>query len=256
MSNAPAERSEFLATAHEAMLRLAAAASDLHVAKTALNPQGNYTYASHDDVKRAVSLLSGPLGLRPRIACVDVERTKAEWGKGAAIERYTFECSWMWGCETASDPSLVTIAVYASGAQSFGAAQSYATKEWLKSELLIDTGDPDADHATQTVEPPARGRVRAEPSPGDRRAAQRTVTEKAPLPDGMVSVADARRELKAACGSLQAAMSVWGDRSQQEPITRADLDTLLAEAANSGNGGSEQSASGENSTARDDERPF
>lgn len=158
----------FPSSPHEAMLRLASDATGLNVPKSAKNPQGNYKYASHDDVKRAVSAIAGPLGLRPRIRCTHIERKAAEWGKQVAIERYTFDCYWVWGMVRASDPQPVTISVYASGAQSFGAAQSYAHKEWLKSDLQIDTGDPDADHHVHTVEPE---RAVAEPKRGWRTVA-------------------------------------------------------------------------------------
>ena len=192
--------------AAEAMQKLAAAAAGLNVPKTARNPQGNYQYASHDDVKKAVGLIAGPLGLKPHVTMLTSAQGSAHWGKGAGVERFTFGCCWTFGGYRCSPISRIEIVVYASGAQAFGAAQSYATKEWLKSDLLIDTGEPDADHQQHTTEPaPAAG-----------------------LPDGHVAAAVAKQTLIDEFG-IAVAKDLWGDRGSN-PITDADLAGLVTAA--------------------------
>jgi hypothetical protein len=67
-------------------------------------------------------------------------------------------------------PEFITIVLPYTGAQTAGAARSYAVKEWMKSTLLVSTGEKDAivggadadAYAQQDYTAPARAPITAE----------------------------------------------------------------------------------------------
>ena len=182
-----------------ALVLLAQAAVGLKVAKNAYNRHDGYHYASHDDVAAAVSAVALPLGLLPHITCVKQEIVPAEWGKGAMIKRRLFSCTWTYAGKPVGPATDIEIDVYANGAQDFGAAQSYAKKEWLKTTLLIETGEADADTQGDETAPEPSGAVPYAPAPPG-------------PPPGYQTTADAKNAFLAACdGDKEAAVLGWAE---------------------------------------------
>jgi len=127
------------------------------VAKTQYNKQGNYKFASADDIYAAVARKFGECGLMiyplemapPEIKRVektdkDGELKVSQWGQfhfGYVLA--TEEATWF-------DPrSSRTIFIQILGPQTFNAAESYCQKQYLRALLKLPTGDMDLDSMPQ-----------------------------------------------------------------------------------------------------------
>jgi len=128
------------------------------VAKTQYNKQGNYKFASADDIYAAVARKFGEAGLmiyplemeRPEIKRVEKTNKEGElvvsqWGQfcfGYMLATTEGDC-WF-------DPrSSRTIYIQILGPQTFNAAESYCQKQYLRALLKLPTGDMDLDSLPQ-----------------------------------------------------------------------------------------------------------
>jgi len=132
------------------------------VTKTSFNKQGNYKFASADDIYAAVARRFGEAGLMilpiemapPTIERVEKEYTDdrtgekstkvSQWGKfcfGYALA--TAEATWF------DLRSTRTIFIQILGPQTFNAAESYCQKQFLRALLKLPTGDMDLDSLPQ-----------------------------------------------------------------------------------------------------------
>lgn len=125
------------------------------LAKGEKNSHGNYNFASIDDFLEAVRPLCAKHGL---IICQDEEsfETKDVGGKPWLVMQFRFTLAHSSGETWGHRPSRSIMVNAAMGAQAFGAAQSYALKQFERSLFQIATGDKDdADFHEQSNLPKA-----------------------------------------------------------------------------------------------------
>lgn len=113
------------------------------------NTHGNYDFASIDDFLEAVRPLCAEHGLiiMQDEESVDVLETADRSGKPIKWLKITFRFTlahksgetWDWY------PRRTAMANASMGSQAFGAAQSYALKQYLRAALMIATGETSAD---------------------------------------------------------------------------------------------------------------
>jgi hypothetical protein len=129
------------------------------VAKTQFNKQGNYKFASADDIYAAVARKFGEVGLMiyplemspPEIK--RVEKTDKQTGSVVVSQWGQFCFGYMLATEDATwfDPrSSRTIYIQILGPQTFNAAESYCQKQYLRALLKLPTGDMDLDSLPQS----------------------------------------------------------------------------------------------------------
>lgn len=128
------------------------------VAKTQYNKQGNYKFASADDIYAAVARKFAESGLviypiemkQPEIR--RVEKTDKTTGQVTVSQWGQFQFGYVLAttAETWFDPrSSRTIFLQILGPQSFNAAESYCQKQYLRALLKLPTGDMDLDSMPQ-----------------------------------------------------------------------------------------------------------
>lgn len=114
------------------------------LSKGARNAHGNYEYTTVDDMKDSLRPLLAQHGLDVRISeaewCID--RLEAKSGPQVAA-RFVFDVVLRHVSGSEDPPERITILLPHTGAQTTGAARSYAVKEWLKSRFLVSTGERD-----------------------------------------------------------------------------------------------------------------
>ncbi len=129
--------------------------------KTERNRDGDYRFASIDGFLEALNPLCAKAGLiiiqnelDARLVHNGVDNQDRSW-LWATFEFYLVHTSGaMWG------PVNRSVMVDADGAQAFGAAQSYALKQFMRSLFQVPTGEKDdADHRPQ-VHPQVRPQFR------------------------------------------------------------------------------------------------
>jgi hypothetical protein len=110
------------------------------------NEFAKYMFTSSDDFKDAVRPLLAENGLSIGIEEVELNyrEIKGSRDKESVIASYVFEIQ-LRGHGTAEAPERITVALPFTGAQTTGAARSYAIKEWLKTKFLMSSGDVDAE---------------------------------------------------------------------------------------------------------------
>ena len=117
--------------------------------KDAKNEQGRYTYTSVDSFLAAVSpacseagLIISPIELSAELS--EFEATDRD-GKVKKRRQITFKYNFMLihesGVTWTNERDTRHVTVEATGAQAYGAAQSYALKQYMRSLFLIPTGD-------------------------------------------------------------------------------------------------------------------
>ena len=125
------------------------------LAKVEKNTHGDYNFASIDDFLEAVRPLCARRGL---IIVQDEEafETKDVGGKAWLLMRFRFTLAHLSGETWAHRPARSIMVNAAMGAQAFGAAQSYALKQFMRSLFQIATGEKDdADFHEQSNLPKA-----------------------------------------------------------------------------------------------------
>jgi hypothetical protein len=119
--------------------------ADIHrLKKDDKNQHGGYAYVSVDDVKDHVRPLLAKNGLHFSITEVAYELVGVAGKTGttsSAKIAYEIRLRHVSGEEL--PPECITIVLPYTGAQTAGAARSYAVKEWMKSTLLVSTGEKD-----------------------------------------------------------------------------------------------------------------
>lgn len=113
------------------------------------NKFGHYNYTSVDDFKDALRPLLAKHGIILHmteacdVATVEQER-KTVGGKDAAlIAKYVFSITLEHVEGEIGKEEKITVMLPYTGAQTTGAARSYAVKEWGKSRFLMSSGDTD-----------------------------------------------------------------------------------------------------------------
>jgi len=112
------------------------------------NKHGHYNFTSVDDFKDALRPLLVDAGLYVHVdqtafAMIDYVGAKNE-KKSCAQFDFSITLKHVNGGQ--EDPEKMTVALPFTGAQTSGAARSYAIKEWQKSRFLMSSGD-DQDEA-------------------------------------------------------------------------------------------------------------
>jgi len=124
------------------------------------NEFAKYMFTSVDDFKDAIRPLMVKHGLIPHVNQTAFEALellttdKAGREKKSAVIRFDFDiCLEHVASNTVSAPEKITVALPYTGAQTSGAARSYAIKEWMKGSFLASSGDSsdETDHRA-TVE--------------------------------------------------------------------------------------------------------
>lgn len=116
------------------------------IAKDDRNQHGGYNYTSIDDIKDGLRPLLAKHGLEVRTNEVEyaLETLKTKTGESVSA-RITFELKLRHVSGAEDEPERTTVTLPHTGAQTTGAAKSYAIKEWLKGRFLVSTGETDAD---------------------------------------------------------------------------------------------------------------
>ena len=141
------------------------------VARDGKNSHDNYNFASIDDFLAMVNPICADAGLlfhMDESAREDFTR-KGKYGESAWM-RQSFAVTVYHVSGQSLPPVTRSVEVLRNGAQAYGSAQSYALKQFLRSLLLIPTGDKDDPDFTKTDD----GAIvsdRAAPSPKDDHAA-------------------------------------------------------------------------------------
>lgn len=124
---------------------LAKVLRDIHRLKKAdKNDHGKYVYVSVDDVKDHVRPLLSEAGLHISVSEKSFELIGVENKSGVTTcARITYAITLRHISGEELPPDIITIVLPYTGAQTAGAARSYAVKEWMKSTLLVSTGEKD-----------------------------------------------------------------------------------------------------------------
>lgn len=120
--------------------------ADVHrLAKDDRNNHGNYAYVSVDDVKDHVRPILARHGLSTSVSEQSFELLQLAGKNGSTTSaKIAYAISLHHNSGEESEPEIITIVLPYTGAQTAGAARSYAVKEWMKSTLLVSTGEKDA----------------------------------------------------------------------------------------------------------------
>jgi hypothetical protein len=109
------------------------------------NDHGKYAYVSVDDVKDHVRPILAKHGLHVSVCEVSFDLVGVESRNGVTTSaRISYDITLRHVSGEALPPDRITILLPYTGAQTAGAARSYAVKEWMKSTLLVSTGEKDA----------------------------------------------------------------------------------------------------------------
>jgi hypothetical protein len=146
--------------------------ADIHrLKKDDKNQHGGYSYVSVDDVKDHVRPLLAKNSLHFSITEVSYELVGVAGKSGTTSSaKIAYEVRLRHVSGEEMPPEFITIVLPYTGAQTAGAARSYAVKEWMKSTLLVSTGEKDAivggadadAYAQQDYTAPARAPITAE----------------------------------------------------------------------------------------------
>lgn len=141
------------------------------VARDGKNSHDNYNFASIDDFLAMVNPICADAGLlfhMDESAREDFTR-KGKYGESAWM-RQSFAVTVYHVSGQSLPPVTRSVEVLRNGAQAYGSAQSYALKQFLRSLLLIPTGDKDDPDFTKTDDGAIVSDMAA-PSPKDDHAA-------------------------------------------------------------------------------------
>lgn len=135
--------------------------------RTEKNTHGNYNFASIDDFLEAVRPLCAEHGL---LIIQDEDAFDVVAGPKDSrwmTMRYSYTLAHSSGETWEHRPTRTIMVNTAMGSQAFGAAQSYALKQFMRSLLQIATGERDEDADTHKPESlPASRRRSPQPQPG------------------------------------------------------------------------------------------
>ena len=124
------------------------------IGKDADNKHGGYKYVSIDKMFDSVGPIMAEAGLGLLIDEVGTE-VKASERSGAPWLFATYELTLFHGSGVMAAPLRRALAMPINGPQTYGAAQSYVQKQFLRALFQVPTGDKDADDTPQDGAPPA-----------------------------------------------------------------------------------------------------
>ena len=119
------------------------------------NTHGGYTYVSVDKFYDRIGKLMAGAGVALLIDEVSTD-VKASEKSGAPWLFAQYELRFLHKSGALSHPLRRSIALPINGPQTYGAAQSYIEKQFLRQVFKVPTGEKDADDTPQTDSPPAR----------------------------------------------------------------------------------------------------
>lgn len=113
------------------------------LSKGSQNSHGGYDFTSVDDFKDALRPLMSEAGLYLHVSQESFQMIDYVDGKGnnKSVAQYHFSITLAHVNGDKSEPEMMTVALPFTGAQTSGAARSYAVKEWSKSRFLMSSGD-------------------------------------------------------------------------------------------------------------------
>lgn len=148
------------------------------------NTHGNYDFTSVDDFKDFVRPLMARHKLIPHVNQVGfqmLEFTATVKGKDErkAAAQFDFVITVFHESGEQSEPEGITVVLPFTGAQTSGAARSYAVKEWIKSRFFASSGDQqdEADLIEQSRESLRLSKADARPLHSDLENEMRNVIE-------------------------------------------------------------------------------
>ena len=135
------------------------------VGKEGRNEHDKYNFASIDDFLAMVNPVCADAGLIFPMQEDGIEdfTRKGKFGDSSWM-RVRWQITVMHISGQSLPPVLRTVEVLRNGAQAYGSAQSYALKQFLRSFLLIPTGDKDDADLQPTAEGTIEPTRRAEPA--------------------------------------------------------------------------------------------
>jgi hypothetical protein len=118
------------------------------------NPHGGYAYVSVDKFYDVIGRMMAAHGLSVVIDETDTDVREGAKGNPWLFARYSL--TFLHESGAMSAPVRRSIALPISGPQTFGAAQSYIDKQFLRQVFKVPTGERDADETDNTpkAEPP------------------------------------------------------------------------------------------------------
>ena len=189
------------------------------VGKDGRNTHDGYNFASIDDFLALVNPICAANGLVVTMqeGAIEDFLRKGKYGENAWM-RVTWEFTVWHSSGQFLPPVNRTVEVLRNGAQAYGSAQSYALKQFLRSLLLIPTGDKDdAD-----LQPTDAGVVTKEPAP-------RQPQKQSPaVPDEAIQIA--AQSLWSA-DTLEALRAIWSDLPVNVKTAKAVIDAKDARKA-------------------------
>lgn len=134
--------------------------------KDGSNQHDRYKFASIDNFLEALNPILAAAGLIVHMQEVACEETTRQGRNGTtAWLKITFEVTAYHTSGQSMPPAFRSVEVVRSGAQAYGAAQSYVLKQYLRSLLLVPTGDKDdPDFDARDEEPVSRGAGEGRPA--------------------------------------------------------------------------------------------
>lgn len=112
--------------------------------KSDTNEHGKYKFVSVDDFKDLVRPLMASNGLSLSMTEIDYQLETLQTKNGPQVNaKITYEFKLRHISGETDEPERATIMLQHTGAQTAGAAKSYAIKEYLKGRFLVSTGDKD-----------------------------------------------------------------------------------------------------------------
>lgn len=138
------------------------------------NQHGNYGYVSVDKFYERIGPLMANAGLAVMIDETDTEvRDSGRAGRDGAPISWLFASyalALVHESGVVAAPVRRSIALPINGPQTYGAAQSYIEKQFLRQIFKVPTGDRDADDTPQNDTPPAQRRSETRTAPEARPA--------------------------------------------------------------------------------------
>jgi len=167
------------------------------------NEHGGYRYVSVDKFYERIGPLMAAAGLALLIDETETDVRVSETTDRQGNLRRTpwlfanYTLAFMHEDGSVSQSMRRSLAMPITGPQSYGAAQSYVEKQFLRQIFKIPTGEKDADEVAQGEDAPSRGRPAPQSANGARSAPARQ--QAAPAPSGAAAEATKRwREIAAA----------------------------------------------------------
>jgi len=132
----------FKSAIHKAVTSVMAEVHSLKKAER--NNHGSYNYVSVDSFKDLVRPLMAKHGLSMAVSETAFELVPIQGRNGQTMNaKITYSCQLRHESGAEDEPEYATIVLPLTGAQTAGAAKSYAIKEYLKGRFLVSTGDKD-----------------------------------------------------------------------------------------------------------------